>query len=472
MRRSRSAAPAPSISAAPTRASRPASRPLDADAVEVRQQAWPDVRDADSFTMPFRISSGCRSRRSSATRNGRSGWTTFASQRAGIVCWRPSGEGTERRAVVTAERSLIASTALGEGCRFERAVEAPAGAPSAEDADAAARDGRPRLVRGGRAGPDEQLARRMGLAPTRVESAAVRLEADGVVLRGRFTPGVDGEEVWCERRLLARIHHLTLGRLRREIDPVRRPTSCASCSAGSTRSPTRASTAATGSCDRDRPAPRPRSCRPRRGSERAASARRGVRPGLLDDLCFSGVTGDVLAARRRRRGARRRGRRRRGALRAGPETGCPVGPPERCPAPTRAAPPRARAPRRARRSATVPDQQPAVSHAARDVAAFLAAEGASFTADIARRTGLLPTATEERSGSSSRAVSSPATASPVSGPARGPETSRGPSGASARSAADAARRRCRSGAGAPRPQREPRGRAAARRGCRSPLFAR
>jgi ATP-dependent Lhr-like helicase len=38
-------------------------------------------------------------------------------------------------------------------------------------------------------------------------------------LRGRFTPGADDTQ-WCERRLLARIHRLTLGRLRREIEPV------------------------------------------------------------------------------------------------------------------------------------------------------------------------------------------------------------------------------------------------------------
>jgi ATP-dependent Lhr-like helicase len=42
------------------------------------------------------------------------------------------------------------------------------------------------------------------------------LEAEGVVLRGRF----EGRPGWCERRLLARIHRYTLERLRREIEPV------------------------------------------------------------------------------------------------------------------------------------------------------------------------------------------------------------------------------------------------------------
>ena len=38
-------------------------------------------------------------------------------------------------------------------------------------------------------------------------------------MRGRFTPGANDEE-WCDRRLLARIHHYTMRRLRAEIEPV------------------------------------------------------------------------------------------------------------------------------------------------------------------------------------------------------------------------------------------------------------
>jgi ATP-dependent Lhr-like helicase len=54
-----------------------------------------------------------------------------------------------------------------------------------------------------------------------VEIALATLEAQGQVLRGRFTqPGGDGETEWCNRRVLARIHRATLGRLRREIEPV------------------------------------------------------------------------------------------------------------------------------------------------------------------------------------------------------------------------------------------------------------
>jgi ATP-dependent Lhr-like helicase len=40
-----------------------------------------------------------------------------------------------------------------------------------------------------------------------------------LVLRGHFRNS-DGETEWCNRRILARIHRTTLGRLRREIEPV------------------------------------------------------------------------------------------------------------------------------------------------------------------------------------------------------------------------------------------------------------
>src|SRR5262249_34669997 len=52
-----------------------------------------------------------------------------------------------------------------------------------------------------------------------VDIALATLENEGVVLRGRFS-GAGDELEWCERRLLARIHRLTLEGLRRQIAPV------------------------------------------------------------------------------------------------------------------------------------------------------------------------------------------------------------------------------------------------------------
>ena len=74
-------------------------------------------------------------------------------------------------------------------------------------------------------GPQTQssLTQRFALPAGVLEAALLRLEAEGQILRGRFTAAaaVHGSEIeWCNRRVLARIHRMTLGRLRREIEPV------------------------------------------------------------------------------------------------------------------------------------------------------------------------------------------------------------------------------------------------------------
>jgi ATP-dependent Lhr-like helicase len=70
-----------------------------------------------------------------------------------------------------------------------------------------------------------QLAMRLGLAPAKIERALLALESAGVVLRGEFTAlkavqETPGAIEWCERSLLARIHRMTLGRMRKEIEAV------------------------------------------------------------------------------------------------------------------------------------------------------------------------------------------------------------------------------------------------------------
>ncbi|MBA2653453.1 MAG: DEAD/DEAH box helicase [Gammaproteobacteria bacterium] len=51
-----------------------------------------------------------------------------------------------------------------------------------------------------------------------MEQSLLALETSGFILRGKYRPEATLE--WCERRLLARIHRYTLGRLRKEIEPV------------------------------------------------------------------------------------------------------------------------------------------------------------------------------------------------------------------------------------------------------------
>ena len=64
------------------------------------------------------------------------------------------------------------------------------------------------------------LAQILELTPSEVDSALLALEAEGFVLRGKFSPDATEME-WCDRRLLARIHRLTtIHRLRAEIEAV------------------------------------------------------------------------------------------------------------------------------------------------------------------------------------------------------------------------------------------------------------
>jgi ATP-dependent Lhr-like helicase len=65
------------------------------------------------------------------------------------------------------------------------------------------------------------LAYWLGLSGGDVDKALLRLEAAGSILRGNFTGQGTGDNVeWCERRLLARIHHLTVATLRKQVEPV------------------------------------------------------------------------------------------------------------------------------------------------------------------------------------------------------------------------------------------------------------
>ena len=67
-----------------------------------------------------------------------------------------------------------------------------------------------------------EVAGLLGLSPGTTEVGLAKLEQVGQVLQGRFHPGrpVGAPVEWCDRRLLQRIHRMTLGRLRREIEPL------------------------------------------------------------------------------------------------------------------------------------------------------------------------------------------------------------------------------------------------------------
>jgi ATP-dependent Lhr-like helicase len=65
-------------------------------------------------------------------------------------------------------------------------------------------------------GPVSEDDPRVAIPGHEVAPLFMELEHSGSILRTRL----DGRAMWCERRLLARIHRYTLDRLRREIEPV------------------------------------------------------------------------------------------------------------------------------------------------------------------------------------------------------------------------------------------------------------
>jgi ATP-dependent Lhr-like helicase len=247
---------------------------LDPAAIaQVREEAWPDVREADELNevlqvfvalpenfvppvaqalLPVRevLSEGADAQPRVAVLPVGAQWgdlfgQLLANKRAararvgGSILW------------VAAEKFKAFSRLFPEALFEAWPGEVDEPVPSRDDAVL-------QLVRGWmeHSGPVEVtcLAQTVGLPAADIEPAILRLEAEGRVLRGHFTTGYNqdesalsplGERVtrdgafisrrgpgegvaadapleWCDRRLLARIHRLTLGALRREIQPVTR----------------------------------------------------------------------------------------------------------------------------------------------------------------------------------------------------------------------------------------------------------
>jgi ATP-dependent helicase Lhr and Lhr-like helicase len=120
---------------------------------------------------------------------------------------------------VAAER-LSMMQAVYPGCGVAPRLIAPSSerAPRWERADAVRE-----LVRGRIevTGPitAEALKDFFRLSLSDIQGALLALEGEGFVLRGKFRPDAVETE-WCDRRLLARIHRLTINKLRAEIEPV------------------------------------------------------------------------------------------------------------------------------------------------------------------------------------------------------------------------------------------------------------
>ncbi len=182
---------------------------LDPEAIRrVREEVWPDVRNADELadalaTLGFLAGDELAG-----------AWRGYADELA--QSRRATRLGSELW--VAAER-LPELEALLPGAPRAPAIETPAEYRKTwTRADALVEVVRDRLQA---LGPvtAQALGAPLGLAAAEIEAALARLEAEGAVMRGRYTPEAAATE-WCERRLLARIHRYTVNRLRAEIEPV------------------------------------------------------------------------------------------------------------------------------------------------------------------------------------------------------------------------------------------------------------
>ena len=212
---------------------------LDAGAIaRVREEAWPDVRDSDELhdvlhtlvALPEAIA---------VSNDGQ--WRFYFD--------RLVDEGRASCALcnglkhwVAAERVKTFSAIFPEAEFEKAAVELEGSVANREDALLT-------LVTGwmGHLGPitARQLGEMVGVSASDVDGALLRMEAAGTILRGNFTGGHEAahslhavvalssigqpgaavpkserEIEWCERRLLARIHRLTVATLRKQIQPV------------------------------------------------------------------------------------------------------------------------------------------------------------------------------------------------------------------------------------------------------------
>ncbi len=233
---------------------------LDPAAIaQVQQEAWPDVRDADELhdvlhtlvMVPVEDSSQLSAVSSQFEARGAqltAGWTEFfdrlqrenraiVAEAAGKQYWVAAERIEWFRAMHPVETRLAPSPAANESAASANGDAASrVSTPSFDDAVLFAVQGWIAHL-----GPTtaSEISRLLGLPASEIENTLFRIETSGAILRGQFRPADSRPEdrrtalartakggcpqvetEWCERRLLARIHRLTVAALRKQIEPV------------------------------------------------------------------------------------------------------------------------------------------------------------------------------------------------------------------------------------------------------------
>jgi ATP-dependent helicase Lhr and Lhr-like helicase len=202
---------------------------LDSAAIaQVREEAWPDVRDADELhdvlhtlialpeNFSYNTGTGISSTQPENTWHEWEQHYQRLAQQGRVIKATENG----RNYWVATERCQIFSLLFPNAILNAEARASESGRGSITNRD----DALLALITGWMAhlGPAtaDQLGATLGLAASEIEKALLRMEASGAILRGKFTDPKTEVLEWCERRLLARIHRLTVATLRKQIEPV------------------------------------------------------------------------------------------------------------------------------------------------------------------------------------------------------------------------------------------------------------
>lgn len=212
---------------------------LDPAAIaEVREEAWPDVRDADELHDVLHTLIALPTKLGALGHADTEQTWGFHFSKLVLHSRATRARVGDAEFWVATERALTFK-AIYPDAVFEPAINAvEKSAPSFDDALY-------NMMTGwlSHTGPTtaQKLSDALHVPAGKISQALLRLEVTGTVLRGTFegsdlaTPAehtVDGRgraisnlrdpnvEEWCDRRLLARIHRLTLGKLRKQVEPV------------------------------------------------------------------------------------------------------------------------------------------------------------------------------------------------------------------------------------------------------------
>src|SRR5579871_3734813 len=193
---------------------------LDPAAVEqVREEAWPDVRDADELhdVLHTLIALPINENNNRFVERSTFAWNALFEQllQQGRAAIATVGN---RIFWVAAERAKIFSL-LYPNVRLDRSiVDLQEPITQVDDALLVMVTGWMTHI-----GPatSEHLGSLLSISSSEIDKALLRMEASGAILRGKFTEAATVEITeWCERRLLARIHRLTVASLRKQVQPI------------------------------------------------------------------------------------------------------------------------------------------------------------------------------------------------------------------------------------------------------------